>query len=66
MGLLPLWVLFGALVVTLGIAIAGGGVLWVLPVVVLVVIVALAAFTRRTGGHEDASNRTMNSPEPRR
>jgi uncharacterized membrane protein len=66
MGFLPLWVLFGTLVVTIGIAMAGGGVLWVLPVVVLVAIVALVAVTRRVGGGEHVGNRTMNSPESRR
>jgi uncharacterized membrane protein YoaK (UPF0700 family) len=66
MGFLPLWVLFGALVVTLGIAIAGGGVLWVCPAIVLFVIIALAVSQRRLGAREHPSNRAMNTPDPRR
>jgi hypothetical protein len=66
MGFLNLWVLIGALIVTLGIAIfGGGGVLWVLPAITLAVIVILAVTLRRVGEREDASNRAMNSPEPR-
>jgi hypothetical protein len=66
MGFLPLWVLFGALVVSLGIAIVGGGVLWLCPAIVLFVIVALAITQRRVGAREHPSNRAMNTPEPRR
>ena len=66
MGFLPLWVLFGALIVTIGIAIAGGGALWLCPAIVVVVIVALAVTQRRVGGREHASNRAMSTPEPRR
>jgi hypothetical protein len=66
MGFLNLWVLLGALVVTLGIAIfGGGGVLWVLPAIVLAVIVVLAVTLRRVGQGEEESNRAMNTPEPR-
>jgi hypothetical protein len=66
MGFLPLSVLFGALLVTLGVAIfGGGGVLWLCPAVVAAVIVFLAVGLRRVGGREDAANRAMNSPEPR-
>jgi hypothetical protein len=63
MGFLNLWVLLGALVVTLGIAIfGGGGVLWVLPAITVVVIVVLTVWLRRTGSDEDESNRLMNAP----
>ena len=65
MGFLPLWVLFGAFAVSLGIAIVGGGVLWLCPAIVLFVIVALAIGERRVGAREHRSNRTMNTPEPR-
>jgi Na+-transporting methylmalonyl-CoA/oxaloacetate decarboxylase gamma subunit len=66
MGFLPLWVLFGALVVTIGIALfGGGGVLWLCPAIVLAVIVILAVTMRRVGEREHHSNRAMNTPEPR-